>query len=81
MIEVTRLGGKTLIVNADLVETVEATPDTVLTLTSGRKVVVLETPQEIAERVLAYRRHVTAGRGLEPWTSPAASCCASRPWW
>ena len=56
MIEVTRLGGKTLLVNAELIETVEATPDTVLTLTTGRKLVVSESPEVVAERCLEYRR-------------------------
>lgn len=56
MIEVTRLNGQLLVVNAELIETVEATPDTVVTLTTGRKLVVREPVAEVARRVIAYRR-------------------------
>jgi len=48
-------------VNCDLIETLEATPDTVLTLSTGKKLIVAETPQEIAALVVAFRRLV-AGR-------------------
>lgn len=66
MIEVTRLNGERLIVNAELIETVEATPDTVLTLTTGKRLIVREEPQEIARRVVAYRRSVLAALGQGP---------------
>lgn len=61
MIRVTRLNGQEMVLNADLIETVEGTPDTVISLTTGRKVLVREPPAEITRRVLAYRRRV-AGR-------------------
>lgn len=61
MIEVTRLNGEVLILNAELIEKVEATPDTVITLTTGRKVVVCETLSQLVARVLDYRRAVAAG--------------------
>jgi flagellar protein FlbD len=54
-------------VNADLIETVEATPDTVVTLTTSRKLIVAETPAEIAALVIEFQRksaarpHVIAG--------------------
>ncbi len=57
MIKVTRLDHSQLIVNAELIETVEATPDTVITLTNGKKLVVSEDVDEIIHRVLEYRRH------------------------
>lgn len=57
MIKVTRLDRSELVVNAELIETVEATPDTVITLTSGKKLVVSEDVEEIVRRVLEYRRH------------------------
>ena len=47
-------------VNGDLVETVEATPDTVVTLTTGKKLIVAETPEEITALVIEFRRRVTA---------------------
>lgn len=56
MIKLTRLNHKLLIVNSDLIEHVEVTPDTVITLTSGHKFVVLESAEEIVERVIAFRR-------------------------
>ncbi len=57
MIKVTRLDHSELVVNAELIETVEATPDTVITLTNGKKFVVCEEVDEIIRRVLEYRRH------------------------
>jgi len=44
------------ILNADLIETVEETPDTVITLTTGKKIIVEESSDEIIRRVLEYRR-------------------------
>ena len=56
MIKLTRLNHKLLIVNSDLIEHVEVTPDTVITLTSGHKFVILESAEEVVERVIAFRR-------------------------
>ncbi|MFN8635373.1 MAG: flagellar FlbD family protein [Chloroflexota bacterium] len=56
MITVTRLDGVELVVNAELIQLVEATPDTHLTLTDGRKLIVQEPPDEVVARVIAYRR-------------------------
>jgi flagellar protein FlbD len=56
MIGLTRLNGRPIVVNAELIETVEATPDTVVALTSGKKFVVLESPDQVIERVLHYRQ-------------------------
>jgi len=56
MIKLTRLNRKLLIVNSDLIEYVEVTPDTVITLTSGHKLVVLESAEEIVESVIAFRK-------------------------
>ncbi len=47
---------KEIWVNADLIETVEATPDTVLKLTTDRRMLVSETPEEIAALVLEHKR-------------------------
>ena len=60
MIHVTRLGGQEMLINADLIEFVESTPDTIITLTTGRKVLVREPSAEITARVLAYRRAASA---------------------
>lgn len=58
MIYVTRMDGKSLLVNAELLEAVEATPDTILTFTNGKKMVVREDVEEIRNRVIAYRRAI-----------------------
>lgn len=50
-----------LLVNSDLIETVEATPDTVVTLTTGKKLIVQETPAEIVALVLEFRRRLQSG--------------------
>jgi flagellar protein FlbD len=55
MIEVTRLNGNPMIVNSDLIKIAEASPDTMLTLIHGEKLIVRESCAEIVERVLAYR--------------------------
>lgn len=56
MIDVTRLNGKELTVNADLIELVEETPDTVLTLTTGRKIIVKESRQIVKNLVKLYKK-------------------------
>lgn len=56
MINLTRLDGAELVVNAELIELVEATPDTHLTLVDGRTLIVQESPAEVVARVVAYRR-------------------------
>lgn len=54
MISLTRLNGKPFFLNALLIETVEATPDTVITLTSNKKVMVQESVAEVVERATAF---------------------------
>lgn len=61
MIEVTRFDGSRLVVNCDLFETVESVPDTVITLTTGRKLIVREKYPEILERIIAYRARLVRG--------------------
>jgi flagellar protein FlbD len=58
LIHLTRLNGAEIVVNADLIEILEATPETVVTLTSGKKHTVKESLQEIVARVTAYRREI-----------------------
>ncbi len=58
MIKVTRLNGKEFVVNADLIQYVEETPDTILTLVNHEKVVVKEKADEVVRRVIAYQRGV-----------------------
>jgi len=56
MIKLTRLGGETFVLNADLIRYVEARPDTFITLTSGERVVVLESMDEVLRRAVAYQQ-------------------------
>ena len=56
MITVSRLDGSEVVVNAELIELIEAMPDTHLTLTDGKRMIVRETPDEIVARVISYRR-------------------------
>ncbi|HTR34848.1 MAG TPA: flagellar FlbD family protein [Bryobacteraceae bacterium] len=63
MIQLTRLNHVPLIVNADLIEHVEVTPDTVVALTTGQKFMVLESAEDVVERVIQYRKTVLAGSG------------------
>ncbi len=55
MIELTRLNGQPMIVNSDLIKYVESSPDTMLTLIHGEKLVVSEPCEEVARRITAYR--------------------------
>lgn len=59
MIILTRLDGKHVAVNEDLLAFAEQTPDTVLTMTSGHRLMVKEPLAEIIERIAAFRRHAT----------------------
>ncbi|MCL6460114.1 MAG: flagellar FlbD family protein [Gorillibacterium sp.] len=62
MITVTRLNGKEMIVNALLIETIESTPDTMITLTTGKKVTVLENLEEVIGRTIVYLQTIGANR-------------------
>ena len=61
MIQLTRLNGSLLAINSDLIKFVEAAPDTVLTLVTGEKVIVRESPGEVIDRVREFRRSVLCG--------------------
>jgi len=56
MIELTKLQDQKIVVNAELIEFVEATPDTMITTTSGKKVIVKESVVEVVRKVIEYRR-------------------------
>jgi flagellar protein FlbD len=61
MIELTRINHLPLVLNSDLIEHIEATPDTVVSLTNGQKLVVLESIAEVVRRVVDFRRSIFAG--------------------
>jgi flagellar protein FlbD len=58
LISVTRLNGKQIIINALFVETIEETPDTMLTLTSGKKIMVLEKASDVVSLVKSYLQEI-----------------------
>lgn len=60
MIQLTRLNNEAFALNTDLIERVDATPDTVLTLIDGTKYIVAEPLDEVIERVVAFRARVVA---------------------
>lgn len=58
MIKITRLNKTVLVVNAEMIEFLEATPDTIITLTDGRKVVARESVDEIIDMIVAYKHRI-----------------------
>jgi flagellar protein FlbD len=60
MILLTRLNGATIGVNADLIERIDSTPDTVITLVDGKKYLVTETTDEVVQRIVHFRARVLA---------------------
>jgi flagellar protein FlbD len=72
MIELTRLNGSPLAINCDLIKYAEAAPDTVLTLITGEKLVVLEPCSEVSQLTLEYRAAVMR----RAWPEAFAALCA-----
>jgi flagellar protein FlbD len=64
MIQLTRLNNHPLMVNPDLIKFVEKAPDTVLTLVSGEKIVVLETTEQVLAKIVEFRRTILSGPAL-----------------
>lgn len=56
MIEVSKLNGEKYYVNAEAIEFIESTPDTMLTLASGKKFVVLESAYDVVEKIIEYKK-------------------------
>ncbi len=77
MIKLTRLNNNPLIVNSDLIKCVENSPDTVLTLVTGEKIIVRETTEQVLERVISFRRAILAG--LSPNLTDAALASPPAP--
>ena len=71
MIRLTRLNRAPLVLNSDLIEHIEVTPDTVITLTTGQILRVRETAEEVIERIIRFRRLIFGPDGL-PIESPPA---------
>ena len=58
MIALTRLNGHPVMVNSDLIEQIEETPDTVVTLTSGNRIIVRDSMLEIQQKIVAFKRRI-----------------------
>ena len=56
MIEVTKINGQKILINPDLIEVIEETPDTVISFFTGRKIIVKESRQELKNLVKSYRK-------------------------
>ena len=65
MIELTKLNGEPIVVNVDVIETLETTPDTVITLTCGKKMLVKETAATIIDKAVEFKRKIyISGYGI-----------------
>lgn len=62
MIKLTRLNGDEFVLNAELIREIEATPDTIITMTNSQKLIVREAVEDVMNAVLEYKRYV-AGAG------------------
>lgn len=58
MIYLKKMDNREFILNVDLIETIAETPDTVITLTNGNKILVTETAEEIIEKIIQYKRKI-----------------------
>ena len=70
MIRLTRLNLAPLVLNSDLIEHIDVTPDTVITLTTGQILRVRETAEQVIERIVAFRKRVFESQ-VAPITEPA----------
>jgi len=73
MIQLTRLNNQPMALNSDLIKFVEQAPDTVITLTTGEKLVVRESAEEVIQRVIRFRREVLRVPILESPVTPDLS--------
>ncbi len=60
MIDVTKMNGQNVSINPDLIEVIEETPDTVISFSTGRKIIVKESRQELKNLVKSYRKDIFA---------------------
>jgi len=79
MIQLTRLNNSPLVVNSDLIKFVEQSPDTVITLINGEKILVRESAETVLERIVHFRRAVLDGISPAKSHSAGAAARADRP--
>ncbi|MEA1973194.1 MAG: flagellar FlbD family protein [Candidatus Cloacimonadota bacterium] len=58
MVKITKFNGKEILVNSDLIEFIEATPDTIITLTTGKKVIVKDKVEDLVERIVKFKKKI-----------------------
>lgn len=58
MVKLEKLDGRTFVLNSDLIEHMESTPDTVITITSGKKYIVSNTVDEVIDKIVKYRKEI-----------------------
>ncbi len=58
MITITRLNDKEIVINSELIETIEESPDTTITMTTGRRFIAKETREEIINKIVEYKRKI-----------------------
>ena len=66
MIELHRLQNQKIIVNADLIEFLESTPDTIVSTTMGKKLIVKESVEEVIAKIIAYKRLLVSFKKSKP---------------
>ena len=76
MIQLTRINRTALVLNSDLIEHVEVTPDTVISMTTGQKFMVRESADEVIRKVVAFRRQICEGLSSCPVLTAADGCRA-----
>lgn len=70
MIQLTRINHAPLVLNSDLIEYIEVTPDTIITLTTGQKIVVLESAEDVVRKVVQFRKSILEGLSQRPNGEP-----------
>lgn len=68
MVEVTRLNGETMIINADLIELIEAKPDTIVSLTTGRKIILRDTAEDLLVKLQEFRASISKKPAIPSYT-------------
>jgi flagellar protein FlbD len=59
MINITKLNDKDMVINCELIESIESTPDTTITMTTGRKLIVRDTVDDVLEKIIAYKQRIS----------------------
>lgn len=60
MIKITKMGGEKITINAELIESIQATPDTIITLTTNKKIIVKDSVDEIVKKVITYKKKIAS---------------------